>query len=105
MSSDYIWWYVRTKGGNGKSLCRRGRKSGGHSDEEDGNRIVQDIENNGQEAIFVKADVTNKSEIEAVIDKALEIYGQIDILYNGAGIHDGYDNWVKIELLQQTDGD
>lgn len=66
-------------------------------DDEDGNRIVQDIENNGQEAIFVKADVTNKSEIEAVIDKALENYGQIDILYNGAGIHDGYDNAIELE--------
>lgn len=66
-------------------------------DDEDGNRIVQDIKDNGQEAIFVKANVTNKVEIEAVVDKALETYGQIDILYNGAGIHDAYDNAVELE--------
>ena len=66
-------------------------------DQEDGNRIVKDMTDKGQEAIFVLADVTKKAEIQAVVDKALETYGQIDILYNGAGIHDGYDNAVELE--------
>ncbi|WP_296236333.1 SDR family NAD(P)-dependent oxidoreductase [Psychrobacter sp. UBA5136] len=66
-------------------------------DEEDGKRIVNDIKDKGQEAIFVKANVTDRAEIQAVVDKALETYGQIDILYNGAGIHDGYDNAVELE--------
>ena len=48
-------------------------------------------------AIFVKADVTKKSDIQAVVDKALTTYDQIDILYNGAGIHDDYDNAVELE--------
>ncbi|MGP5209765.1 SDR family NAD(P)-dependent oxidoreductase [Psychrobacter alimentarius] len=66
-------------------------------DEEDGNRIVKDIKDNNQDAIFVKADVTKKSDIQAVVDKALMTYDQIDILYNGAGIHDAYDNAVELE--------
>lgn len=66
-------------------------------DEEDGNRIVKDIKKNDQDAIFVKADVTEKTDIQAVVDKALENYGHIDILYNGAGIHDAYDNAVELE--------
>ena len=66
-------------------------------DEEDGNRIVKDIKDSNQDAIFVKADVTEKSDIQAVVDKALTTYGQIDILYNGAGIHDAYDNAVELE--------
>ena len=66
-------------------------------DEEDGNRIVKDMTDKGQEALFVLADVTKKAEIQAVVDKALEAYGQIDILYNGAGIHDAYDNAVGLE--------
>ena len=66
-------------------------------DEEDGNRIVKDIKDNNQDAIFVKADVTKKSDIQAVVDKALTTYDQIDILYNGAGIHDDYDNAVELE--------
>lgn len=66
-------------------------------DEEDGNRIVKDIRDSNQDAIFVKADVTEKNDIQAVVDKALTTYGQIDILYNGAGIHDAYDNAVELE--------
>lgn len=66
-------------------------------DEEDGNRIVKDIRDNNQDAIFVKADVTEKTDIQAVVDQALTTYGQIDILYNGAGIHDAYDNAVELE--------
>ena len=66
-------------------------------DEEEGNRIVKDIKDSNQDAIFVKADVTEKNDIQAVVDKALTAYGQIDILYNGAGIHDSYDNAVELE--------
>lgn len=66
-------------------------------DEEEGNRIVKDIRDSNQDAIFVKADVTEKNDIQAVVDKALTTYGQIDILYNGAGIHDAYDNAVELE--------
>ncbi|KRG36888.1 SDR family NAD(P)-dependent oxidoreductase [Psychrobacter sp. P11G3] len=66
-------------------------------DEEDGNRIVKDIRDHNQDAIFVKADVTKKTDIQAVVDQALTTYGQIDILYNGAGIHDAYDNAVELE--------
>ncbi|AOY42827.1 hypothetical protein AOT82_448 [Psychrobacter sp. AntiMn-1] len=64
---------------------------------EDGNRIVKDITDNNQDAIFVKADVTQKSDIQAVVDSALTTYDKIDILYNGADIHDGYDNAVELE--------
>ena len=66
-------------------------------DEEDGNRIVKDIRGNNQDAIFVKADVMEKNDIQAVVDQALTTYGHIDILYNGAGIHDAYDNAVELE--------
>lgn len=66
-------------------------------DDEDGNRIVQDIKDKGQEAIFVKADVSKGSEIQDVVDKTLETYDQVDILYNGAGIHDAYDNAVELD--------
>lgn len=66
-------------------------------DEKDGSRIVKNIKDSNQEAIFVKADVTQASEIQAVIDKALETFGQIDILYNGAGIHDAYKTAVELD--------
>lgn len=66
-------------------------------DEADGKRIIKEITDSGQQAIFVEADVTQASEIQAVVDKALEAFGQIDILYNGAGIHDAYKTALELE--------
>lgn len=66
-------------------------------DETDGKRITDEIKDNDQQAIFVEANVTDGAEIQAVIDKALETFGQIDILYNGAGIHDAYKTAVELE--------
>lgn len=66
-------------------------------DEADGKRIIKEITDSGQQAIFIEADVTQASEIQAVVDKALEAFGQIDILYNGAGIHDAYKTALELE--------
>lgn len=65
--------------------------------EDDGNRIVEEIKKGGKEALFVKADVTNSVEIKEVVDQALKTFGKIDILYNGAGIHDNYKTAMDIE--------
>lgn len=66
-------------------------------DEVDGKRVVTEIKDKGQEAIFVQANVTKTDEVQAVVDKALEAFGQIDILYNGAGIHDAYKSATELE--------
>lgn len=66
-------------------------------DEEDGDRIVNEIKGKGQKALFVQADVTQYSDIKHVADKTVEMFGHIDILYNGAGIHDSYKTAVDIE--------
>ncbi|WP_368646267.1 SDR family NAD(P)-dependent oxidoreductase [Alkalibacterium putridalgicola] len=66
-------------------------------DEEDGNRIVNEITEKNMEAIFVRADATDATEVKQVIDKAIETYDHIDILYNGAGIHDKYKTAVEVE--------
>ncbi len=52
--------------------------------EELGNAVVQDIKDKGGEAMFVKTDVTDPKQIEALIDAAIEHYGRIDILVNNA---------------------
>ena len=66
-------------------------------DEDDGDRIVKAIKDKGQEALFVKADVTKADEVKTVVDKTLETFEHIDILYNGAGIHDSYKTAVELE--------
>lgn len=40
----------------------------------------------GGEAIFVKTDVTQRAEVEAMVDETLRRYGRVDILVNSAGI-------------------
>jgi NAD(P)-dependent dehydrogenase (short-subunit alcohol dehydrogenase family) len=51
-----------------------------------GEETVQMIKDAGGEAIFVKADTSKATEVEALIRKALETYGQLDCAHNNAGI-------------------
>lgn len=43
------------------------------------------LEQTGQRAEFFQADLANREEIKAVVDKCMEVYGRIDILVNNAG--------------------
>jgi NAD(P)-dependent dehydrogenase (short-subunit alcohol dehydrogenase family) len=54
--------------------------------EQAGRATVQDIEEEGGEAIFVKVDVAKREDVEAMVKAAVERYGRIDILVNCAGI-------------------
>ena len=47
---------------------------------------VKDIESTGAEALGVKVDVTNFSQVEEMAQKALDKFSKIDILVNNAGI-------------------
>ncbi|NQT72631.1 MAG: SDR family oxidoreductase [Chloroflexi bacterium] len=47
---------------------------------------VEMIKAAGGEAILVKADVTQAIEVENLINKTVEIYGQLDYAHNNAGI-------------------
>lgn len=55
--------------------------------EEGAAETVDVIRNLGQEAIFVKTDVSRSEEVQASLRKTLECFGQIDILVNNAGIN------------------
>lgn len=44
------------------------------------------IKQNGNEAVFVRADVSRSADCEAMIESAVQKYGKLDILYNNAGI-------------------
>jgi NAD(P)-dependent dehydrogenase (short-subunit alcohol dehydrogenase family) len=51
-----------------------------------GKETVQMIKDSGGDAIFVKTDVTQADEVEALVEKAVETYGHIDFAFNNAGI-------------------
>lgn len=52
----------------------------------EGERTVQMITQAGGQAIFVKTDVTNSAEVQAMVEKTVEIFGRLDFALNNAGI-------------------
>jgi NAD(P)-dependent dehydrogenase (short-subunit alcohol dehydrogenase family) len=54
--------------------------------EEGGQQTVHMITENGGEAMFVQVDVSNATEVEAMISKTVETYGRLDCAHNNAGI-------------------
>jgi short-subunit dehydrogenase len=55
--------------------------------------LDQKIEDEGGESLVIPVDVTDRAEIEIMVQSALDIYGQIDILFNNAGF--GRLNWLE----------
>lgn len=54
--------------------------------EPQGTETVEEIRRQGGDALFVRADVTNSAEVEAMVETALSHCGRIDVLFNNAGI-------------------
>jgi NAD(P)-dependent dehydrogenase (short-subunit alcohol dehydrogenase family) len=52
----------------------------------DGEETVRLIAAGGGEAIFVKTDVSQPADAEAMVRKAVETYGRLDCAFNNAGI-------------------
>ena len=55
--------------------------------------LAGEIHKNGGEAFAVPVDVTVRSEIELMVQTIIEVYGQIDILFNNAGF--GRLDWLE----------
>jgi 3-oxoacyl-[acyl-carrier protein] reductase len=78
--------------GIGKEIAIQLAKNGAkvivnHSNSEaEAQATVDVIVKNGGTAIAVKADVSKKTDVVNLFDKAIETYGKIDVLVNNAGI-------------------
>lgn len=48
--------------------------------------IVKDIAAKGGKALAVTVDVTNRKQVNALIQEALKAYGKVDVLINNAGV-------------------
>ncbi len=78
-------------------------------DEEQGQKVVGECEGLGGKAIAIKTDVTDYASVEAMVKKALETFGSIDVLVNNAGYVSNklfmkkpieeYDKEIKINYL------
>ncbi|MBT2757729.1 glucose 1-dehydrogenase [Mesobacillus foraminis] len=54
--------------------------------EESGNETVSEIRKSNGEAFFIQGDVTEANSVKAMVDKAINKYGRIDVLFNNAGV-------------------
>jgi len=71
----------------GATVCLNDVNQSGASD------VVREIEAGGGRALFVGGDVTDKKQVEEMVDKVLKTYGRLDVLVNNAGIN--RDSLVK----------
>lgn len=89
------------------SLARAGARVAVNylQNEEAAQEVVEEIESSGSMAIKVKGDVSQKKEVEKMIEQVQQKLGIIDILVNNAGIGDLYyssalsieeETWDKI---------
>lgn len=54
--------------------------------EKDGEEISGRVKEGGGESIFIKCDVSSTADVEALISKAIDVFGRLDCAFNNAGI-------------------
>jgi NAD(P)-dependent dehydrogenase (short-subunit alcohol dehydrogenase family) len=62
--------------------------------DEDGEAAAAEIRQQGGEAAFVHADVSEEADAEAMVDSAVERFGGLHVLYNNAGVMPSEDGSV-----------
>ena len=80
------------------------------SDIADGTALAEDLNKEGDNAIFVEADVTDEEETKALINKTVKKFGKLDIVFANAGIggmklvhEESFEDWKKV-LSVNLDG-
>jgi NAD(P)-dependent dehydrogenase (short-subunit alcohol dehydrogenase family) len=68
----------------------------------EGNETVDLIRAAGGDGLFVKTDVSQASEVEVLVQKAVEKFGRLDVAFNNAGIE---GVWVPIVRQSEEDWD
>ena len=64
--------------------------------------VVSEIKTAGGEAISVVADVSDASQVDDMVQRAVERFGRIDILVNNAGAPAGEDRRPVVELDEKA---
>ena len=59
-----------------------------NTSEKEAKQLCEELKKNGCNVIIYKADVTNREEVDKMVDYVLGTYGKVDVLINNAGISD-----------------
>ena len=54
--------------------------------EQAANQVVDQIKQNGGNAIAIQADVSKENDVQRMFDQTIEAFGTVDILVNNAGL-------------------
>ncbi|MGK0500243.1 MAG: NAD(P)-dependent dehydrogenase (short-subunit alcohol dehydrogenase family), partial [Oceanicoccus sp.] len=86
--------------GTARLAARRGAKVVvSDMNDEPGEALVSEINGTGGKAIYQHCDVTNETDVKALMAAAAAAFGGIDILHNNAGIH---ESMVSSDLSLET---
>ena len=70
-----------------KLFCKEGAKViFGDLDDAKGKELESEVRKDGGEATYIRHDVTKESDWQNMVSKTVELYGQLDILINNAGV-------------------
>lgn len=67
-----------------------------------GNKVEESIKAKGNEAIFVETDVSDKNSVKYMVEKTIDTYDKIDIIFNNAGIGYSSKNKYAMDNLLNT---
>jgi len=101
---------IVTGGGSniGRAICHRFAEEKAkiviaELDEKQGNKVADEVKNLGAEVLFVKTDVSNHTQVEAMVEKAVDSFGKVDILVNNVGwnvdqlfMEEPREKWEKV---------
>lgn len=54
--------------------------------EDKGIRVVNNIKDNGGEALFVRTDVSKEEDVKNLVDETVKTFGKVDVLFANAGV-------------------
>jgi 3-oxoacyl-[acyl-carrier protein] reductase len=89
------------KAGADVAICSRGAEDGSLE------AVAKEIEQLGRRSLAIKADVSKKSDVDQMVQRVIDEFGDIDILVNNAGVimwdqsllEASEDDWNKIMTI------
>ncbi len=90
MSTEKVWLITGASRGIGLEVARRAVAAGDRAALlARGDAVLEAASGLGPAAIGLQADVTDRSSVQAALDKVLGQWGRLDVVVNNAGLHRG----------------